>query len=505
MKEIKPHQIIPTQWHEREKLREKGQFWTPEWVASAMIEYVIEDSNLIFDPATGSGAFYQALKNHPQSNNIKFWGLDIDQTVLNNNIYQDNNCLIELRDFILNPPTYKFKSIIANPPYIRHHRLSKEIKSKVKEICLNIMGFTIDGRAGLHIYFLIQALNLLEKNGKLAFIMPSDTVEGIFAQRLWKWITNYVNLECVITFAQEATPFPKVDTNAIIFLIKNSQPSEQFIWIKANLPHTNDLKDFIKSQFKINQNSLNICQRLIKEGLNTGFSRPYLAQETFKYKLSDFASVMRGIATGANDFFYLTKLRAKELGISPEFLHPAIGRTRDIEGNLITEETLINLNNKGRPTLLFTPDERDLHKFPQPVQAYLKYGESLAINQKALIKTRKPWYKMEKRKVPYFLFAYLGRRNIRFIQNQAKVIPLNGFLCIYPHSNDPDFLKELWEILNHQTTIENLSLVGKSYGSGAIKVEPKALANLPISNDLISSHYHISLQVKNQQKQLFLF
>jgi adenine-specific DNA-methyltransferase len=504
MTELKQHQIIPTNWNEREKLRDKGQFWTPEWVAETMIEYVIKNSDLIFDPATGAGAFYQALKNNPDSDIVKFWGIDIDPKVLDNYIYQDHNCLIELRDFILNPPPNKFHSIIANPPYIRHHRLSEEIKIKVKEICRNIMGFTIDGRAGLHIYFLIQALNLLEKNGKLAFIMPSDTVEGIFAQKLWNWITNYFKLECVITFAPSATPFPKVDTNAIIFLIKNTKPCDQFIWVKANQAHTNDLKYFIKSEFKINQNSLDICQRTIKEGLKTGFSRAYLAQETFKYKLSDFATVMRGIATGANNFFYLTKNQAKELEISEEFLYPAIARTRDIEGNLITEETLINLDQKGRPTLLFAPDERDFKQFPETVQSYLKYGESLAINQKPLIKTRKPWYKMEKRKVPYFLFAYLGRRNLRFIKNQAKVIPLNGFLCIYPHSNHPDFLRELWQVLNDQTTIDNLSLVGKSYGAGAIKVEPRALANLPIANNLIEYNKYLYLETK-QQKQLLLF
>ncbi|MFM6908345.1 MAG: Eco57I restriction-modification methylase domain-containing protein, partial [Dolichospermum sp.] len=100
---------------------------------------------------------------------------------------------------------------------------------------ISITGFTIDGRAGYHIYFFVQALNLLNKNGRLAFIMPADTCEGIFAQKLWQWITKNYCLECVVTFSENATPFPKVDTNAVIFFIKSSPPLEKIKWIKANV------------------------------------------------------------------------------------------------------------------------------------------------------------------------------------------------------------------------------------------------------------------------------
>ncbi|GAG68201.1 unnamed protein product, partial [marine sediment metagenome] len=67
---------LPGEWAEREKLREKGQFWTPDWVARAMVNYVIENSTLVFDPAFGRGAFYIALKtiNQLSQTNIMFYG-----------------------------------------------------------------------------------------------------------------------------------------------------------------------------------------------------------------------------------------------------------------------------------------------------------------------------------------------------------------------------------------------------------------------------------------------
>ena len=92
---------------------------------------------------------------------------------------------------------------------------------------------------------------------------------------------------------------------------------------------------------------------------------------------------------------------------------------------------------------------------------------------------------MEKRDVPPLLFAYPGRRSTRFILNQAGVLPLTGFLCVYPVHREPEYVTHLWQALNHPDTQENLHLVGKSYGSGALKVEPRSLDKLPIPAHIV--------------------
>lgn len=497
------HQELPNNWEDREKLREKGQFWTPDWVAEAMVEYVLEDSDLLFDPAVGAGVFYQALKSVTASQaSVRFYGTDIDEQVLQQDLYQESGCFVEKRDFIFAPPTVLFKSIVANPPYIRHHRLSAAMKAKLREISRRIMGFTIDGRAGLHIYFLIQALQLLQPDGKLAFIMPADTCEGVFADKLWTWITAHFRLECVMTFAPEATPFPNVDTNALVFLIKRAPPTHEILWVRSKQAYSDDLKAFARSGLR-NQHfpSLDMTQRTLDEALRTGLSRPPLTQ-TFRYTLADFARVMRGIVTGANEFFFLTRARTEELRIQPEFLKPALGRTRDLDGAHVTQATLDQLERQGRPTLLFAPDGRKLSEFPETVQAYLRYGEASGIQNRILIHTRNPWYKMEQREIPPLLFAYLGRRQARFIRNDAGVVPLTCFLCVYPLADDKKFVDNLWNALQDPDTLEHLKLVGKSYGDGAIKVEPRNLENLPFSDRVVDQYY---LSSKMGKKQLALF
>ncbi|HMX30145.1 MAG TPA: SAM-dependent methyltransferase, partial [Blastocatellia bacterium] len=229
-----------------------------------------------------------------------------------------------------------------------------------------------------------------------------------------------------------------------------------------------------------------VTDREVGEGVETGLSRPSANESVSEFTLGSFARVMRGIATGANEFFFLTAQQAKELSLPASMLLRAVGRTRDVPEEVITEQTLLNLENAGRPSFLFAPDGRDIEDFPVAVQQYLVLGEAAGLPLRPLIAQRRPWYKMETRKAPAFLFAYLGRRNARFIRNEIGVLPLTGFLCVYPRQEDHGYIERLWQVLKHPDTVKNLGKVGKSYGSGAIKVEPRALERLPLPDYVVA-------------------
>lgn len=484
---------LPSSWEARELLREKGQFWTPDWIAEPMAEYVLADrGGLLFDPAVGTGAFFRAAKVVASEKGlaVSFAGMEIDSTVLSqaleHGLDEDDIVSVKIGDFVLQPPRTKFQAIVANPPYIRHHRLDPEKKVQLKQLTTQVVGKQLDGRAGLHIYFLIRALSLLEENGRLAFIMPADTCEGKFAPDLWDWITRNFALDAVITFSPKATPFPNVDTNPLIFFIRNSPPVDQFLWVKCYRPSTDALKRWVRSGFKdTSEQDLFVTVRDLKEGLSTGLSREPFSNYSAKYVLGDFAKVMRGVATGANNFFFMTAEKARKLGIPEEYFVRAIGRTRDIQGNEITLETIERLERQGRPTLLLMLSDDHIETFPDSVKRYLQEGESWGLPKRPLIAQRKPWYKMEVRVPPPFLFAYLGRRSSRFIRNTARVVPLTSFLCVYPKDNGEEHLEQIWKILNHADTVANLAKTGKTYGDGGIKIEPRQLEKLPIPDHVI--------------------
>ncbi|MCX7804923.1 MAG: SAM-dependent methyltransferase [Planctomycetota bacterium] len=338
----------------REALREKGQFWTPAWVAEAMVEYVLpKGGGVLFDPAVGTGAFFRAAKKVAGSKRVpvRFAGMEIDPSVLEraseSGISREDLSGVTIGDFVLHPPRAKFPAIAGNPPYIRHHRLPPEKKACLKALGAMITGESLDGRAGLHVYFLIRALSLLEKGGRLAFIVPADTCEGKFALQLWTWITANFALDAVITFSPEASPFPNIDTNPLILLIRHAPPNRKFLWARCVRQRTSSLREWIGSGCPpVSLDDLFSIERDLSEGLKTGFSRKPSPVHAGRYVLGDFVSVMRGIATGANRFFLMTAKQIREMKLPGKYFVRAIGRTRDIPDDEITDETLCRLERR---------------------------------------------------------------------------------------------------------------------------------------------------------------
>src|SRR4030095_12206029 len=75
----------PADWAAREALREKGQFWTPRWVAEAMVAYCLADgAESVFDPAVGAGAFFIAAKEmaRKKRRRINLFGAELDRDAL---------------------------------------------------------------------------------------------------------------------------------------------------------------------------------------------------------------------------------------------------------------------------------------------------------------------------------------------------------------------------------------------------------------------------------------
>jgi adenine-specific DNA-methyltransferase len=392
---------------------------------------------------------------------------------------------VRLQDFLDVRSLPRRTSIISNPPYIRHHRLSSMLKGRLRHLSVKTLGQALDGRTGFHAFFLIHALTLLEKGQRLAFIVPADTCEGVYAQRLWSWIGREFRIHGIVTFAPEATPFPGVDTNAVILLLSRDQPLSQYNLVRVQSSGTQSLQRWVKdSSFRADD--ITVYPVDVAPALRAGVSRtPFSYGQSEEITLGDLVYTIRGVATGANDFFCLTSRQIADRGLPPELFVRTVLRTRDVPTDRLTLADLDRLDAESRPTFLLNLGRTPERELPLSVQQYLQQGVSLGLPQRALIAQRRPWYKMEQRRPPAFLFAYLGRRNSRFIVNEAGVVPATSFLCVYPQEEvgrkNADALANL---LADPELFVGLAFVAKSYGGGAFKVEPRSLEKLPLGESI---------------------
>jgi adenine-specific DNA-methyltransferase len=499
-------QILPSAGLHREALRERGQFWTPPWLAKVMVSWVTQNQpSILFDPAVGPGTFFLAAREIGYAG--QFEGFELHETAFaeGRKLGLDKNDFrrVIVGDFISNRFLGTFPAIVSNPPYIRHHRLTEQRKSELRGIAERILGFALDGRVGLHIYFLLKCLERLSPHGRLAFLLPADVCEGISSRRLWNRLCELYRLEAVLTFDESAAPFPQVDTNAMVFLMSRSTQAKDFKWLRVKERDGASIIHVLQgTKNGRDSDEVVIChERKISEALTIGLSRPSRPEHSRGIPLSHFARVVRGIASGANEFFFLTREQIKSLGLPVHFFIRAIGRTRDCREDILKPSAIEQLDHQGRPTWLLNLDDTPKDRLPQSLQTYLNSGEQQKLNIRSLIQSRRPWYKMEKRTPPPILFAYLGRRDCRFILNEADVVPLTGFLCVYPWEKSTGAVKKLWRALNHPDTIRNLVFAGKSYGGGALKVEPRQLDNLEIPMSVIQE---IGLKSPRVEMELML-
>lgn len=123
-----------------------GQYFTTNHELKNMVlKYVMNSPDIILEPSVGQGDLIQIIYNN--NNNIKFDMYEIDRCI---HMYKDIPNNVIYKDFLKEDINKAYKTIIGNPPYIRTKK------------------------GNLYIDFIEKCYNLLENNGELIFIIPSD-------------------------------------------------------------------------------------------------------------------------------------------------------------------------------------------------------------------------------------------------------------------------------------------------------------------------------------------
>ncbi len=138
--------------------------------------------------------------------------------------------------------------------------------------------------------------------------------------------------------------------------------------------------------------------------------------------------VVRGIATGANDYFVFNQQKAKKYSINDHFLLPCITKYKDVTVSLFTVKHFEKLKTKNANIFLFNAPKILKNK---KAISYIELGVQSGINQKYLTSKRNPWYLLENRPPAPIWVSVFNRNAIKFVRNEAGISNLTTFHCIY--------------------------------------------------------------------------
>lgn len=481
--------------------RSRGQFFTPEPMARAMATWAIRSkTDRVLDPGSGPGqllaAAHARLRELGRANPARqLVGVEISplaQTFAALALAPTTRATpkVEAADFLtkFKAKSQAFDAVIANPPYSRHQSLAASYKEEIGQLADRITGVRVYRSAGIYVHFLLRSLSLLKDDGRLAFLTPREFFDARYGQQIKAHLLAHSRLRALVVFDPAATAaFEGVLTTSAITLLERGTPDRAAVRVVhvRTMPTAAQLTAALEPTAHSGERPWGWIedvpyQRVVAASRWSSLLPGRSVSETSPgdVRLGDLVTVKRGIATGANSFFVLSKADADAHGLRNGSLRPAIARARLVNTQRITNETFKRWSNDGERVWLI--DIRH-EKLTKEEKAYLGEGKDLRFNERTLSRMRDPWYRMERREPPPILVTYMSKNAPRFVRNDAKLVPLNVFHGLYPKGLTARQIDQLFIHLNSVAFDKKLRRAARTYGAGLVKIEPRELAavNVP--------------------------
>lgn len=446
-----------------------AQFFTPFVVAEFMSKWILGNKylNTVLDPAFGLGIFARTIREKNQQCKIK--GFEIDEIILHEatEIFEeDNNTFILLKDYMFNDWENRYDGIICNPPYFKFHDYDN--KTTLKEI-EEKLGLKLNGFTNLYTLFLLKSAYQLNKNGRAAYIIPSEFLNSDYGKLVKSYLIKNKLLRYIIVFDFEENVFDDALTTASILLFANDKEKSEveFINIKT-LDELNSLQSKIQSYPRNTAEKAFSFSELNPE---IKWRAYYQKQNATRFKnlvpFSNYGKVVRGIATGANEYFTFNQSKAKQYKIDEKYLLPCITKSVDVSGAFFTKDNFGELKQQDKNIFLFNATEQN-----EALSKYILKGENEEINKKYLTASRNPWYALEKRPPSPIWVSVFNRNGLRFIRNEANISNLTTFHCIYLNLFSEPIIDLLFAYLLTDISKEIFNDNRREYGNGLHKFEP---------------------------------
>lgn len=452
-----------------ERRRKLGIFYTPGSLAAILAEWAVRrKSDLVLDPSYGGCAFLSSalavLENRGSSNpGINIFGIDIDpqagafaQALAQQGVPHTN---LLSGDFIkVSPKRFGMVDVIVgNPPFVRHHEMSKESKAAVAAMVSNTV-FPLSKRAGYWAYFVIHSLAFLKTGGRMALILPEAVLQAEYAKSL----RGYLDREFArVTYLRITTRIFKDTPERVVVLLAEGRGNTH---VATEIETVWDVEEL---------------QRNLDSTVEVSVRASVVAEQTYSHyirrlrghRLGELAVVRIGLVTGANSYFVLGRESLDAAGIPVEFARPIIGKGHQL-GNKITLTT----NDMPESFVLRIAPEQAI---PTSVQDYLKRGETLGLPGRYKCSIRKPWYRLPECQPPDAFFTYMNWHSPRIVLNHTDRDCTNSTHRLYwtPLGRQLGPTAIALGMLSSLTQL-GTELVGRTYGGGVLKVEPGAVRNL---------------------------
>ncbi|WP_197038186.1 MULTISPECIES: N-6 DNA methylase [Actinomycetes] len=456
----------------------RGAFFTPDEVTQFISTWAINSAtDKVLEPSSGDAAFLVAAVNRlrqmsPDPAAVPVVeGIEIHEysARVGRKRVRDagGKAHIRVSDFFLSNPEQSYDAVIGNPPYVRYQDWSGVARMRSRAAALRA-GVPLTGLASSWAAFTVHSALFLNDGGRLGLVLPAELLSVNYAAPVRQFLfDNFTSVELVL-FDEQI--FPEAEADVVLLLADGYRKGPTDHAVIRQAKNASDLASLgtgkpwapIDPAGKwtgslVSAKAVEPLQRLIERGEFTN--------------LESWGDTTLGMVTGANHYFTLSPDDVDRLDLPrDELLRLSPPGSTHLRGLVLSTAMLTRLGKEGKSTYLFYPGENPSAQ----ARAYIKAGEKTGVDKAYKCRVRKTWYRVPLVKPADLMLTCMNADTPRLTTNQAHAYHLNSVHGVYLRPEHRELGKELLPLASlNSLTVLNAEMVGRSYGGGILKVEPK--------------------------------
>ncbi|SDH62397.1 N-6 DNA methylase [Agrococcus jejuensis] len=453
----------------------RGAFFTPVSVTRHLAEWALVDaSDRVLEPSAGEAAFLAAAVDRlkelgadkPLVDGVEIHGPSAESARL---IVGEagGEAAIRVSDFFLVEAQARFDAVIGNPPFIRYQDWTGDQRDRARFAALD-QGVALTGLASSWAAFVVHAAGFLKPGGRLGLVLPAELLSVNYAAPVRRFLLErFAHVELVV-FDEQIFSDAEADT----VLVKASGWGLRGTGA-ATLRQTRNAESL---------SSLDVGTSWLP--LDTGDRWPALQLSDTTLRavgnargdgsftpLSTWGETSLGAVTGGNRFFALSPERVRELAIPRrDLLRVSPPGSTHLRSLALTRDAISRLGRNGESTWLLYPSSNPA----KATMEYIAQGHATGVDQAYKCRVRSPWWRVPVLAAPDLFLTYMNAATVQLATNEVEARHLNSVHGVYLKPEVRDLGRELLSVaaLNSFTTLSAES-VGRSYGGGILKMEPR--------------------------------
>jgi adenine-specific DNA-methyltransferase len=459
----------------QEQRKARGAFFTPPAITRHIAQWALRDRrDRVLEPSAGDAAFLVEAVHR-----LRDLGADVP-LVEGIEIHEHSagvareraraaGGLGEIRtsDFFLVGPEPRFDAVIGNPPFVRYQEWTGVARSRSREAALNA-GVALTGLASSWAAFTVHAALFLRDGGRLGLVLPAELLSVNYAAPVRKFLFDHFRSIELVLFEKQV--FEEVEADTLLLMAEgfNEGPTDHAI--VRQMRRAEDLSTWVQGTTWTPDDPsakwINTVGGVEATELLTG-----RAASGDLVDLEAWGDTTLGMVTGNNRYFALSPARVTELGLKrTDLIRLSPPGSSHLRGLALTSHKLTDLGQRGQATWLLRPAGDPSRE----AQEYIAAGETAGVHEAYKCRVRGVWWRVPMVRPADLLLTYMNADAARLVTNEAGAHHLNSVHGVYLRDDMRELGRKLLPIAAlNSATLLSAETVGRSYGGGVLKIEPR--------------------------------